>query len=83
MEEERETKKVFCGGIPYKMTDEEFEELFKPYGEIKNCFVAQGKGFGFCNYEEAESADKAIKALDGTEFQGRTLKVDYARPKNK
>ena len=79
---ERELKKLYVGNLPFELKKEEFEELFAGFGEIEYCFVTK-KGYGFVEFKSNKSADKAKEALMGTDFQGRNLYIDHARPKRK
>ena len=72
--------KLYVGNITYSVTSEQIEELFSTHGEVKSVNIIDGKGFGFVEMGSGEEADKAKEALNGFEFQGRTLKVDEARP---
>ena len=56
------------------------EELFSNHGQVKSANVIGNKGFGFVELADASEAEKAKEALDGTDFEGRNLKVDEARP---
>ncbi len=72
--------KLYVGNVTYTVTSAQIEELFATYGEVKSVNIIDGKGFGFVEMGSGEEADKAKEALNGFEFQGRTLKVDEARP---
>ncbi len=72
--------KLYVGNLNYSATNNELEELFSSYGEVKEVNIIEGRGFGFVELANPSEAEKAKEALDGTEFQGRTLKVDEARP---
>jgi len=72
--------KLYVGNITYSVTSAQVEELFSTYGEVKSVNIIDGKGFGFVEMGSGEEAEKAREALNGFEFQGRTLKVDEARP---
>lgn len=80
------SKKLYVGSLPYQTTNSELEEHFSQIGPVSSATVitdkysGQGKGFGFVEYESDEDANKAISTLNGTEFQGRTLVVNEARP---
>jgi RNA recognition motif-containing protein len=43
----------------------------------------RSRGFGFVTFDDDESADKAVAALNGTELDGRTIKVDVAQAKQR
>ncbi len=72
--------KLYVGNLSYSATNEQLQELFAAHGEVKQVNVIEGKGFGFVEMSSAEEAEKAKEALNGTEFLGRTLRVDEARP---
>ena len=72
--------KLYVGNLSYSATNEQLQELFSGHGEVKQVNVIEGKGFGFVEMSSAEEAEKAKEALNGTEFLGRTLRVDEARP---
>ena len=79
-----EGSKLYVGNLKYSVTNEELEELFSSHGEVRVVNVIEGKGFGFVEFSSQEEAESAKEALNGSEFQGRSLKVDKANPpKNK
>jgi RNA recognition motif-containing protein len=73
-------KKLFVGNLTYSVTSDELGELFASYGEVVEAKVIEGKGFGFVEMSSQEEAVAAKDGLHGTEFVGRTLNVDEARP---
>ena len=75
-----EGSKLYVGNFSYSVTDAQLEELFAPFGEVKSASVIGDKGFGFVEMSNTEEAEKAKEALNETEFSGRTLRVDEARP---
>jgi RNA recognition motif-containing protein len=75
------SSKLYVGNLNYAVTNEQLEELFGGYGEVKSVNIIEGKGFGFVELSSSEEAEKAKEALNGSEFEGRTLKVDEARPR--
>ena len=75
-----EGNKLYVGNITYSATNDQLAELFSSYGEVKHVNIIDGKGFGFVEMSSGEEAEKAKESLNGFEFQGRTLKVDEARP---
>ena len=72
--------KLYVGNLDYSLTNEQLEELFSKHGEVKQVNIIEGKGFGFVEMSNPSEAAKAKEALDGSDFKGRTLKVDEARP---
>jgi len=75
-----EGSKLYVGNLTYSVTNEQLEELFSKYGEVKQVNIIEGRGFGFVEMSDHSEAEKAKEALDGSDFDGRTLKVDEARP---
>jgi len=82
-------KKMYVGNIPYNASEEDLRELFSEYGEIeslkimKDQFTDRSKGFGFIEMANEEDAKKAIAALNGKDFKGKSLNVAEARPQQK
>jgi RNA recognition motif-containing protein len=72
--------KLYVGNLSYSVTNEELKELFAQYGEVRQANVIEGKGFGFIEMSGAEEAEKAKKALNGSDFKGRALRIEEARP---
>ena len=72
--------KLYVGNLNYSVTNEKLEELFSSHGKVQSANVIGNKGFGFVELSDNAEAEKAKEALDGTDFEGRTLKVDEALP---
>jgi RNA recognition motif-containing protein len=72
--------KLYVGNLNYSVKSEELKELFSKYGEIKEVNIIEGRGFGFVELSSPEEATKAKEELDGSEFKGRNLRVNEARP---
>ena len=80
---------VFVGNLPFKTTQEELRRLFSAYGVVKAVRIVKdrqtgrARGFGFVEMREGDAA-KAVRALHGSEFGGRTLKVNISedRPRS-
>ncbi len=75
-----EGSKLYVGNLTYSVTTEKLEELFSNYGEVKQVNIIQGRGFGFVEMSSPSEAEKAREALNGSDFKGRSWKVDEARP---
>jgi RNA recognition motif-containing protein len=73
--------KLYIGNLSYSVTDKQLEELLSSYGKVQSATVIGNKGFGFVEMSGNAEAEKAKEALDGTDFEGRNLKVDEAHPK--
>ena len=78
-----EGNKLYVGNLSYSATFEELEKLFSEHGEVRQVNIIEGKGFGFVEMSNQSEAEKAKEALDGFQFQGRTLRVNEARPQRK
>lgn len=76
-----QSNRLYVGNLRYGVTSEQLSELFSGYGEVKYAKVIEGKGFGFVEMGSSSEAENAMKALNGQEFAGRTLKIDEAKPR--
>ena len=80
-------KKLYVGGLPYSVTDDQLRELFAPHGTVESAQVVTDKytdrsrGFGFVEMSTQAEAEKAIEALNGTSLEGRTLTVNISKPR--
>lgn len=72
--------KLYVGNLRYSVTNEQLETLFAAHGEVKSINIIEGKGFAFVEMGTPEEANKAKEALNGQELDGRTLRIDEARP---
>ena len=78
--------KVYVGNLPFTVDSAKMKELFSSYGEIEEAtvisdkFSGRSKGFGFVTFKDDKEAEKAIKAMNDKEIEGRKLKVNEARP---
>ena len=73
--------KLYVGNLNYSVTSEELEKLFADYGMVKEVKIIERRGFGFVEMSEVSGAGKAVEALNGAVFKGRTMKVDKAQPR--
>lgn len=72
--------KLYVGNLNYATTADELKEHFSTFGEVLFTKVIEGKGFGFVEFSESGAAEKAKEELNGTQFNGRTLRIDTAKP---
>ncbi|BGP46866.1 hypothetical protein JCM10450v2_002717 [Rhodotorula kratochvilovae] len=78
------SKVLFVGNLPFDYTEEQFVEVFNSVGPVVSFRLvfdhASGKpkGFGFCEYRDADTAASAIRNLQGVEVGGRGLRLDFA-----
>lgn len=81
-------RKLYVGGLPYSVSDTGLGDLFTEYGTVCSARVitdrmtGRSRGFGFVEMETPEEAQEAIKNLDGTQLEGRSLTVNPAKPRN-
>jgi RNA recognition motif-containing protein len=79
--------KLYVGKLSFDTTNDSLQARFAEFGTVVSAQVItdrdtnQSKGFGFVEMETQEEAQAAIKALDGKEFEGRTIVVNVARPR--
>jgi len=72
--------KLYVGNLSYSVTSKQLEDLFSGYGEVKTVNIIESRGFAFVELASPAEAEKAKEALDGSEFEGRTLRVNEAHP---
>lgn len=75
--------KLYVGNLNYSVTAEQLETLLSQFGQVKDVRVIEGKGFGFVELSSPDEAQKAMETLNGSEFEGRRLRIDEARPPKK
>ena len=81
-------KKLFVGGLSWDTTDDGLRAAFTPYGEITEAKVitdrdtGRSRGFGFVTFATDEAAKSAIAKMDGTNLDGKTIKVNEAQEKS-
>ena len=81
------SNKLFVGGLSFNTTDVTLRDGFASYGELLEAKVIldrdtnRSRGFGFVTFADEAAATAAMKALDGTDFEGRTIKVNVAEDK--
>lgn len=76
--------KLYVGNIDYSASEEELEALFARFGKVEmvnipvNRYNGKARGFGFVTFASANDAQNALD-LNGSEFKGRQLLVNYAK----
>jgi cold-inducible RNA-binding protein len=82
-----ESMKLYVGNLPYNISDDQLSGMFAKFGTPDSARVitdrdtGQSKGFGFVEFNNPDQAKEAL-TLNGTEFGGRAIRVNEARPKN-
>ena len=78
---------IYVSNLSYNTTSESLQELFAGLGEVTSANIindretGRSRGFGFVEMPNDEEGQKAIAALNETEFEGKTINVTVARPK--
>jgi cold-inducible RNA-binding protein len=81
-------KKLFVGGLSWDTNDEGLREAFAAYGEITEAKVitdrdtGRSRGFGFVTFAKDDDAKSAMSKMDGTNLDGKTIKVNEAQEKS-
>lgn len=79
---ERSKSTLFVRNIPFTVKSDELEAFFSEIGPLRSCFIVQqdgaSKGYGYVQFA---LNDDAKRALEHTEFEGKTLKIEFAKRK--
>ena len=79
---------IYVGNLPWAYRDDKLKELFEEHGEVTSAKVivdrmsGRSRGFGFVEMASEDEAASAIEALNGSDAEGRELKVNEARPRD-
>ncbi|MEG6585746.1 RNA recognition motif domain-containing protein [Dendrosporobacter sp. 1207_IL3150] len=79
-------KTLYVGNLPWSTTDTSLIEAFSPYGTVISSRIitdketGRSRGFGFVEVEDAD-ADKMVEAMHGSDFGGRQIVVNEAKPR--
>jgi cold-inducible RNA-binding protein len=79
-------KKLFVGGLPWATTADDLKQLFGQHGTVSSATIitdkmsGRSRGFGFVEFDNDAEASAAESTLNNTEYNGRTLMVNEARP---
>ena len=79
------SRKLYVGNLSFTSTQQSLETLFKKHGTVRSVNViadrdtGRSRGFAFVEMEQPEEAEQALLALDGMEFEGRSIKVNEAQ----
>ncbi len=81
--------KLFVGSLSWNTTESDLEQAFSRFGQITEAKVitdrntGRSRGFGFVTFEDADASKAAIEEMDGTQLDGRTIKVDVAHQRRR
>jgi RNA recognition motif-containing protein len=79
------SKKIYIGNLPFTSTEADLKDVFGRHGAVESVSIimdretGRPRGFAFVEMEEASAADAAIRALDGSNLGGRSIKVNEAQ----
>jgi RNA recognition motif-containing protein len=79
--------KIYVGNMSYTTTEDTLREAFGAHGDVEEVAIVtdrdtgRPRGFGFVTMPNSEEANAAIQALNNADLDGRTLKVNEARPR--
>jgi RNA recognition motif-containing protein len=79
------SSKLYVGNLSFDSTEADLKDLFGQHGSVESVAVitdretGRARGFAFVEMSEASAAQDAIRALDGTDFGGRSIKVNEAQ----
>lgn len=80
--------KLFVGSLPWSVSDEKLKATFEKHGTVLSAKIitdretSRSRGFGFVEMENSSDASNAIKALNETEIDGRSIVVNEAKARN-
>jgi cold-inducible RNA-binding protein len=78
---------LYVGNLNYDTTDESLRSFVSQAGDVQDVriltdqYTGRSRGFGFVDMATPEGVEKAIEELNGKELDGRTVKIDKARPR--
>jgi RNA recognition motif-containing protein len=78
--------KLYVGNLPFTATEDAVRALFAPHGTVEKVSLisdretGRARGFGFVEMSNAD-ASRAMQALNGKDFDGRSLKINEAQDK--
>jgi len=78
---------IYVANIPFKATEQELRGLFEEFGEVSSAKIIldrvtqRSRGFGFVEMKDDTAGRQAVNDLNGSDFMGKNLVVNEARPK--
>lgn len=78
---------IYVSNLNWKTSNESLDALFAQYGEVSSARIitdretGRSRGFGFVEMPDEEQGQQAIDAINGSEFEGKVLTVNVARPR--
>jgi cold-inducible RNA-binding protein len=81
--------KVYVGNLAYRTDELTLRKTFEGFGEVDSASIivdrdtGRSKGFAFIEMPDDNQAKAAMDALDGSELDGRALKVSESKPRER
>jgi RNA recognition motif-containing protein len=78
---------IYIGNLAYTVTEDDLRDTFSEFGQVENAniindkFSGRSKGFGFVDMPNDSEAREAIESLNDKDMNGRTIKVNEAKPR--
>jgi RNA recognition motif-containing protein len=72
-------KRLYVGNLSYQTAESALRQVFAEFGTLSDVTIVEGKGFGFVEFETDDAAQKAMNSLNGTQLDGRQIRVDVAQ----
>ena len=78
---------IYISNLSFRVEDSDLKQLFDEYGEVSSAkvitdrYTGRSRGFGFVEMPDSEAAQKAINELNQAEYDGKTITVNEARPR--
>ncbi|MDF7809125.1 RNA-binding protein [Pontiellaceae bacterium B12219] len=80
-------KRIYVGNLSYNSTEEDIQQLFEQAGTVVSCqlmldkFTSRSRGFAFVEMETVEEANSAVAKFNEKDLDGRSLRVNIAKPR--
>lgn len=80
-------KNIFVGNLAFTTSEDQLRNIFEQFGAVERVAIlsdrdtGKSRGFGFVEMPNGDEANRAIEGLNGSDFMGRALNVNEARPK--
>lgn len=80
---------IYVGNLSYRLEEEDLKSAFEEYGEVTSVRIiidretGRSKGFGFVEMSDDAAGNTAVEALEGSELEGRSLRVSVANEKER
>ena len=78
---------IYVSNLNFNTRNESLQDLFAAYGEVTSSYIitdratGRSRGFGFVEMPDDSEGQRAIDKLNGTDFEGKTITVNVARPR--